>query len=55
MQMLTKNLSNNKSTSPNFVRSNQESSNANLLVIKPNDATKRKSDESSKIEQIGMN
>ena len=49
-----KNLSNNKSASPNFVRSSQESSNANTLVIKTNDATKGKSDESSKIEQIGM-
>ena len=29
-----KNLSNNKSASPNFVRSSQESSNANSLVIK---------------------
>ena len=55
MQILTKNLSYNKSTSPNFVRSNQESSNANSLVINTNDATKWKSNESSKIEQIGTN
>ena len=54
MQILTKNLSDNKSASPNFVRSNQESSNANSLVINTNDATKWKSDESSKIEQIGI-
>ena len=55
MQMFMKNLSDNKSVSPNFVWSSQKSSNANLLVIKPNDATKRKSDERSKIEQIGTN
>ena len=55
MQMLTKNLSNNKSTSPNFVRSSQESFNVNSLVINTNDVTKWKSDESSKIEQIGIN
>ena len=55
MQILTKNLSYNKSASPNFVRSNQESSNAISLVINTNDATKWKSNESSKIEQIGTN
>ena len=49
-----KNLSNNKSASPNFVRSSQESSGANSLVISTNDATKGKSDESSRIEQIWM-
>ena len=48
-----KNLSDNKSVSPNFVRSNQESSSTNLLVINTNNATKGKSDKSSKIEQIG--
>ena len=37
---------------PNFVRSNQESLGANSLVINTNDATKGKSDESLKIEQI---
>ena len=50
-----KNLSNNKSASPNFVRSSQESSGANSLVISTNNVTKEKSDESSKIEQIGTN
>ena len=55
MQILTKNLSYNKSASPNFVRSNQESSNAISLVINTNDATKWKSNERSKIEQIGTN
>ena len=54
MQIPTKNLNNNKSTSPNFVRCSQESSNVNSLVINTNDATKWKSDKSSKIEQIGM-
>ena len=49
-----KNLSNNKSASPNFVRSSQESSIGNSLVINTNDATKGKSDESSRIEQIWM-
>ena len=44
--MPTKNLSDNKSTSPNFVRSNQESSNANSLVINTNNATKGNSVES---------
>jgi len=34
-----------------FVRSNQEFPGANSLVISTNDATKGKSDESSKIEQ----
>ena len=34
------------------LRSNQESLGANSLVIKTNDATKGKNDESSKIEQI---
>ena len=37
---------------PNFVRFNQESPGANSLVININDATKGKSGESSKIEQI---
>ena len=34
MQILPKNLNKNKSTSSKFVRSNQESSSANALVIK---------------------
>ena len=55
MQIPTKNLNDNKSASPNFVRFNQESSNANSLVINTNYAIKRKSDESLKIEQIKMN
>ena len=38
----------------NLVRSNQESLGANSLVINTNDATKGKSDENSKIEQIWM-
>ena len=50
-----KNLSDNKSASPNFIRSNQESSSTNSLVINTNNATKGKSDKSSKIEQIGAN
>ena len=50
-----KNLSDNKSASSNFVRSNQESSSTNSLVINTNNATKGKSDKSSKIEQIGVN
>ena len=50
-----KNFSDKKFASPNFVRSGQESSSANLLVINTNFAIKRKSDESSKIEQIKMN
>ena len=50
-----KNLSDNKSASPNFVRSNQEFSSTNSLVINTNNATKGKSDKSSKIEQIGAN
>ena len=53
MQIPTKNLNDNKSASPNFVRFNQESSNANSLVINTSDATKGKSDESLRIEQIG--
>ena len=55
MQILMKNLSDNKSASPNFVRSNQEFSSTNSLVINTNNATKGKSDKSSKIEQIGAN
>ena len=51
MQILKKNLSDNKSASPNFVRSSQESSSANLLVINTNDATKGKSDEISKLNK----
>ena len=54
MQILVQNLSNNKSTSINFVRSNQESSSANSLVINTNDATKGENDKSSQIEQIRM-
>ena len=53
MQISTKNLSDNKFTSPNFIRSSQESSSANSLVINTNDATK-KNYESSKFEQIEM-
>ena len=49
MQKPTKN---SQQRSPNFVRSNQESPGANSLVINTNDATKGKSDESSKNEQI---
>ena len=52
MQIPTKNLNDNKSTSPNFVRFNQESSNANSLVINTNYATKGKSDKNLKIERI---
>ena len=55
MQILMKNFSDMKSASPNFVRSSQESSSANLIVINTNDATKRKSYEISKFEEIGMN
>ena len=54
MQISTKNLSDNKFTSPNFIRSSQESSSANSLVINTNDATKWKNYESSKFEQIEM-
>ena len=54
MQILKKNLSDNKSANPNFVRSSQESFSTNSLVINTNNATKGKSDESSKIEQIGV-
>ena len=54
MQISTKNLSYNKFTSPNFIRSSQESSSANSLVINTNDATKWKNYESSKFEQMGM-
>ena len=50
MQIPTKNIYNKKSASPNFVRSSQESSIGNSLVINTNDATKGKSDKSSKIE-----
>ena len=46
MQIPTKNLNDNKSASPNFVRFNQESSSVNSLVINTNYAIKRKSDES---------
>ena len=55
MQILMKNFSDKKFASPNFVRSGQESSSANLLVINTNDAIERKSYESSKFEQIGTN
>ena len=54
MQILKKNLSDNKFANPNFVRSSQESFSTNSLVINTNNATKGKSDESSKIEQIGV-
>ena len=53
------NLSDNKSTSTNFVRSSQESSSAISSMINTNDATKGtndatkgKNDKSSQIEQI---
>ena len=52
MQIHTKNLSDNKFKGPNFVRSSQESSSANSLVINTNYATKGKSDKNSKIERI---
>ena len=55
MQILKKNLNDNKSANPNFVRSSQESSGTNAVVINTNNATKSKSDESSKIEPIGVN
>ena len=42
MQILKKNLSDNKSASPNFVRSSQESSGTNSLMTNTNDATKGK-------------
>ena len=42
MQILKKNLSDNKSANPNFIRSSQESSSTNSLVINTNNATKRK-------------
>ena len=45
MQISTKNHD-NKSGGPNFVRSSQESSNANSLMINKNNAIKGKSDES---------
>ena len=51
MQIPTKNH-NNKSGGPNFERSSQESSNANSLMINTKNATKGKSDESSKIKKI---
>ena len=51
MQIPTQNLSDNKSTSPNFVRSSQESSNVNSLVINTNDTIKGKSDEKSKLNK----
>ena len=54
MQIHTKNLSDNKFRGPNFVRSSQESSSANSLVINTNNATKGKSDDNSKIKQIGV-
>ena len=53
MQIPTQNLSDNKSTSSNFVRSSHESSNTNPLVINTNDATKGKSDEISKLNKWG--
>ena len=40
-----------KSTSPNFIRFSQESSNSNSLMINTNDATKGKSDEISKLNK----
>ena len=46
MQIPMKNLNDNKFGGPNFVRSNQESSNTNSLVINTNNATKGKSVES---------
>ena len=53
MQILMQNLSENKFTSQNFVRSSQDSSNVNSLVINTNDATKWKSDEISKFNKQG--
>ena len=52
MHILTQNLS-DKSTSPNFIRFSQESSNSNSLMINTNDATKGKSDEISKLNKQG--
>ena len=46
------NLSDNKSTSTNFVRSSQESSSAISSMINTNDAIKGENDNSSQIEQI---
>ena len=54
MQIHTKNLSDNKFKGPNFVRSSQESSSANSLVINTNNVTKGKSNESSKVKQISI-
>ena len=42
----------NKSEGPNFGWSSQESSNANSLMINTKNATKEKSDESSKIKKL---
>ena len=55
MQILMQNLSENKFTSQNFVRSSQDSSNVNSLVINTNDATKWKKWWNLKIEQTGTN
>ena len=46
------NLSDNKSTNTNFVKSSQESSSAISSMINTNDATKGEIDKSSQIEQI---
>ena len=46
------NLSNNKSTNTNFVKSSQESSSTISSMINTNDATKGEIDRSSQIEQI---
>ena len=52
MQIPTQNLSDNKSTNTNFVKSSQESSSAISSMINTNDATKGEIDKSSQIEQI---
>ena len=46
------NLSDNKSTTTNFVKSSQESSSAISSMINTNDATKGEIDKTSQIEQI---
>ena len=53
MQIPMQNFSENKFTSQNFVRSSQDSSNVNSLVINTNDATKWKSDEILKFNKQG--
>ena len=54
MQIPKQNLSDNKSTNTNFVKSSQESSSAISSMINTNDATKGEIDKSSQIEQISI-